>query len=445
MFASNSCASQSLDLGNLSPPRSKKRNDSFLHVRSASGGEERDCFCFGDEKVGRRAGDLRLGCMCLVHYDCLISYIRVSLGDKARLMRTLSVSEDNQITGILCPYYSPHTSQCRFVARDFLSKSFSFSTESVDKYVESSRDGESSKYFLTIDDLENLVTFGAALEKLKSPDTAFDQNRNQPLTKEEVKKLKGWLAEESPLRRTPPRSASKFSRSNGVIPEGLLSLPTIDRSISNSTCYLSSQSGESSRKTYPQLDGKLILPDSEPSSWMKSTNPLDRSLFVSSFDTPSRSARKVRTPLSFTSTPIHHNGEDSDIVICGDCKTVESDTQSVDIQIKPYLSPSESRASPKSSPQGDNSRECFCDKGHHPSLLIKNQFQLNCLCKVDMDCLCEYIQSLFPSSGTSKSMGSIPCPYAGTLRCKFRSNSESKYFLSVEEIEKVVCILEVTN
>eukprot|EP01035_Chromulina_nebulosa_P015078 gene15078-19975_t len=186
MFASNSCASQSLDLGNLSPPRSKKRNDSFLHVRSASGGEERDCFCFGDEKVGRRAGDLRLGCMCLVHYDCLISYIRVSLGDKARLMRTLSVSEDNQITGILCPYYSPHTSQCRFVARDFLSKSFSFSTESVDKYVESSRDGESSKYFLTIDDLENLVTFGAALEKLKSPDTAFDQNRNQPLTKEEV-------------------------------------------------------------------------------------------------------------------------------------------------------------------------------------------------------------------------------------------------------------------
>ena len=442
MFPSNSCASQSLDFGNISPSRSKKRNDSF-HVRSASGGEEKDCFCFGDEKVGRRAGDLRLGCMCLVHYDCLISYIRVSLGDKARLMRTLSVSDDNQITGIICPYYSPHVSQCRFAARDFLSNSFSFSTESVDKHVESSRDGDSSKYFLTIDDLENLVTFGAALERLKSSETSFDQNdppRNQPLTKDEVKKLKGWLAEESPLRRTPTRSASKVSRSNGVIPEDLLSIPTIGRSISNSPCYLSSQSGES-HKTCPQVGGKSTLSaDSEPSSWMKSTNPLDRSLFIGSFDTPIKSVRKFRTPLSFTPSPVHPYTKYSDL-ICGDCKSFESDAQYIETEIHLTSSSQESKEEPlKSSPPGDDSTSCFCDQGRH---LVKNQFQLNCQCKVDMNCLCEYIQSSLSSNDTSKSMVSIPCPYASTLRCKFRSDSESRYLLSMEEIEQVVCILEV--
>jgi len=54
-------------------------------LRQASGiGEEKNCFC--SDAVGKGgAGDIRLGCKCLVHEGCLVTYIRFQLGDKASL------------------------------------------------------------------------------------------------------------------------------------------------------------------------------------------------------------------------------------------------------------------------------------------------------------------------------------------------------------------------
>ena len=425
--------SASPDLANLTPPKSKNRNDSFLHVRSASGGEEMDCFCFGEEKVGRRPGDLRLGCMCLVHYDCLVAYIRVSLGDKARLMRTFSMSDDSQMTGILCPYYSPQASQCRFSTKDILS-SFSYSFESVDQNVELR--GGKSRYYLTVDDLENLVTFGAALEKLKSLENEFDQNnpiRNQPLSEDEVQKLKGWIAEESPIRRTPTRSALKFSRSIGVIPEDLLSASSGRKSRRKSSCIISSQSGDSHR------DGNSPNPsDNENPLWIRTPNSFDRSTFAGSFDTPSPNVRRFSTPFPVSSPPVHQPNAVYSNLICGDCKIFGSDLHPADIQSKPSTSPLDIGALRISESE---SVTCFCGEGCHPPSLLDNEFQLHCNCKVNMSCFCKYIKSSLPSFDLS--MFNIPCPYASIRQCKFTSESGSRYFLSVEEIEKIVCFLKV--
>ena len=65
-----------------------------LSLRVASGTEEVECFCLGDP-VGRGTTDLRLGCNCLVHYDCLVSYIRVALGDKMSLMNSMVATMDD--------------------------------------------------------------------------------------------------------------------------------------------------------------------------------------------------------------------------------------------------------------------------------------------------------------------------------------------------------------
>lgn len=72
-------------------------------------GEELQCFCrdstrpLGSLVAGeRRVDDLRLGCGCVLHYDCFINYIRYKMGDRLGM----------DLRGFACPYGS----DCKFWA-----------------------------------------------------------------------------------------------------------------------------------------------------------------------------------------------------------------------------------------------------------------------------------------------------------------------------------------
>ena len=70
-------------------------------------GEELSCFCLdSDRKLGslipgeRKVEDLKLGCGCCVHYDCLLGYLRYKIGDRLGM----------DLRGMACPYGSA----CKF-------------------------------------------------------------------------------------------------------------------------------------------------------------------------------------------------------------------------------------------------------------------------------------------------------------------------------------------
>ena len=218
------------------------------HIRYASGKEEVECFCYV-EKAGRGAGDIRLGCMCLVHYDCLVQYIRSQLGDRSSLLNSMSRDEsmdDHQDPqskskkGIVCPFYSPYGNMCKFIApnvgEDLIgnSSSSSSSSSSIDS---SSFDCSSprmkleiaarNKYFMDMDDLQRVVQMGSLLENgglfsdfmhqseecvqstcTTTPQRVYSVSFNTPLksgdssavhtplSQQEVDKLKVWIQED---------------------------------------------------------------------------------------------------------------------------------------------------------------------------------------------------------------------------------------------------------
>ena len=57
-------------------------------VRQASGNSLELCsICQDETKLVGSSGilDIRIGCSCMYHYECLVTYIKVTLGDKEAL------------------------------------------------------------------------------------------------------------------------------------------------------------------------------------------------------------------------------------------------------------------------------------------------------------------------------------------------------------------------
>jgi hypothetical protein len=117
-------------------------------IRQASGQTEKNCYC--TDNVGKSVGDLRLGCGCLVHYQCLVKYIRVKLEDKNALLNSFGKQKEN---GIVCPY----------------------------ALADECNNGE--RYYMTTGDLNSLVSFG------------IDNHTSEYLKSEEVDKMRRWIEE----------------------------------------------------------------------------------------------------------------------------------------------------------------------------------------------------------------------------------------------------------
>ena len=136
----------------------------FPMIRQASGNEIRDCFC--SEQVGRVnwSSDLRLGCRCMVHYFCIVRYVRLALGNKRELLH--SIPEGTDRPGILCPY---------------------------------SRAGSCARgpYFLTTADLQILVDYGIQ-HAARLAEESQENEDDRPLTVEEVEKLSRYLSFDEP-------------------------------------------------------------------------------------------------------------------------------------------------------------------------------------------------------------------------------------------------------
>ena len=63
-----------------------------------------NCFCMS--QIGNGYKDtIQLTCGCLIHYDCLIQYIRMQLGDKLSLMNSIPSDMKKEDAGVLCPYH----------------------------------------------------------------------------------------------------------------------------------------------------------------------------------------------------------------------------------------------------------------------------------------------------------------------------------------------------
>lgn len=133
-------------------------------LRQSSGVEQRECFC-SDSVGGNPATDLRLSCRCLVHRQCLITYLRIELGDRAKLLNTIQNSGCKTV-GILCPYARAQT--CAAVG---------------------------SASFITVDDMQTLLVSGdGSQETHSSPENA--------LTIDEIGRLQRWVDEDTALSAT---------------------------------------------------------------------------------------------------------------------------------------------------------------------------------------------------------------------------------------------------
>lgn len=134
-------------------------------IRQASGNEVKECFCI--EEVGKGGQhDLRLGCQCLVHYDCLVLYLREKLRDRAALFAAMP---DKAHRGIHCPYYSKANNLCGYIAPAGAAK-------------------EDQVYFLKVFDLDDIVLHGDKL--CDSPRTNV-----HPLRPDEVDRFRRWIIE----------------------------------------------------------------------------------------------------------------------------------------------------------------------------------------------------------------------------------------------------------
>lgn len=124
------------------------------------------CCCYnyddGDNEIGSTSKFVRLGCQCIIHYDCLIQYIH----NKFDKDRTCGISNN----GINCPYMK----EC---------KSFKTLDEDMSLF-----------YNISFDDIENIITYGLTHEpELKK----YLEECN--LTIERVNEIKLWLNPEPVL------------------------------------------------------------------------------------------------------------------------------------------------------------------------------------------------------------------------------------------------------
>jgi hypothetical protein len=82
----------------------------------------RDCFCYADE-VGDNDSDLLLRCGCLIHYDCMVRYIKSQLGDKDMILSTYNKFKSSLLDKhyIICPYYNAGLCNANSMNKSFLS------------------------------------------------------------------------------------------------------------------------------------------------------------------------------------------------------------------------------------------------------------------------------------------------------------------------------------
>lgn len=120
-----------------------------------------NCVCleFADS-ISDRYMFIRLGCQCVIHYHCLTQYVRHKIGDRA----TISLS-----SGISCPYGT----ECK-----------------------SLEDESKNKYFIAIDDLQNIYQYGLEHPQITS---YLKENDINALSYEEVEGLKQWIEEQKQI------------------------------------------------------------------------------------------------------------------------------------------------------------------------------------------------------------------------------------------------------
>jgi len=82
----------------------------------------RDCFCYVDE-VGDNDSDLLLRCGCLIHYDCMIRYIKSQLGDKDMIFTIYNKYKSFLLDKhyIICPYYNAGLCNANSMIKSFIS------------------------------------------------------------------------------------------------------------------------------------------------------------------------------------------------------------------------------------------------------------------------------------------------------------------------------------
>ena len=143
---------------------------SFQLTRELSDGARKAqtfyCYCYdcddGDNAINNTSKFLRLGCKCILHYHCLIQYVRYKVGDR------LSMS----LNGISCPYGI----EC---------KSF--------KTLDEVGGDDTKIYYITTADLDNIVDYEMNHPELQK---YLDEYDCKALTHEEVNGLKQWIEEE---------------------------------------------------------------------------------------------------------------------------------------------------------------------------------------------------------------------------------------------------------
>ena len=125
------------------------------------------CYCGdcdnGDDDISSGISKfVRLGCRCVLHYVCLIEYLRHKLGDRITM----------SLNGIACPFGSEC---CSF------------------KTLDEVEGDETLIYYITTDDLDNIVAYGINHSKLQE---YLDENDCKALTHEEVNDLRKWIEDE---------------------------------------------------------------------------------------------------------------------------------------------------------------------------------------------------------------------------------------------------------
>lgn len=130
----------------------------FAFTRQASQNAVGYCFCGDDDNNDNRENTLRLGCRCIVHYGCLITYIYSKLNDRLTM----------SLNGISCPYGS----DC------------AHSKEASDSAV---------IYYITLDDLDNIVDYGINHPDLKK---YLEEYSCKELTHDAVDQLRLWITEQ---------------------------------------------------------------------------------------------------------------------------------------------------------------------------------------------------------------------------------------------------------
>jgi len=121
------------------------------------------CYCKdcddGDNDINNVSKFIRLGCKCIVHYVCLIQYLRYKLGDRLTM----------SLNGISCPYGT----EC-----------MSFKT------LDEVEGDDTLIYYITINDIDNIVDYGLNHNELQQ---YLIENDCEALTHKEVNDLREWI------------------------------------------------------------------------------------------------------------------------------------------------------------------------------------------------------------------------------------------------------------